>query len=228
LEPVAAILSKKTGQPVKVLMSRADVFEGTGPTPGSYIRMKLGVGADGKITAGEAYMAYEAGAYPGSPIGAGAMCVFACYDVPNGRIDGYDVVVNKPQTSAYRAPGATNAAFALETIIDEICTQLKVDPLEFRLKNAAREGTRRVDGPIFPRIGMIEAVEAIKNSEHWKTPLPGENRGRGVARCFWFNCGLKSAASATVNPDGKVSLVEASTDIGGSRTGIAMQLAETL
>lgn len=228
LEPVAAILSKRTGKPVKVLMSRADVFEGTGPTPGSYIRVKLGVDANGMITAAQAYMAYEAGGYPGSPIGAGAMCIFACYNVPNGRIDGYDVVVNKPQTSAYRAPGATNAAFALETVIDEICTQLKLDPLEFRLKNAAREGTRRVDGPVFPRIGMIESVEAIKNSEHWKTPLTGKNRGRGVASGFWFNCGLKSAASATVNPDGKVSLVEGSTDIGGSRTGIAMQLAETL
>lgn len=228
LEPVAAVLSKKTGRPVKVLMSRADVFEGTGPTPGSYIKVKLGVDGAGKITAGEAYMAYEAGAYPGSPIGAGAMCIFACYDVPNGRIDGYDVVVNKPQTSAYRAPGATNAAFALETVIDEICEKLKIDPLAFRLKNAAREGTRRVDGPVFPRVGMIETVEAIQNSEHWKTPLSGKHRGRGVASGFWFNCGLKSSVSATVNPDGTVALVEGSTDIGGSRTGIAMQLAETL
>ncbi len=228
LEPVAAILSKKTGKPVKVLMSRAEVFESTGPTPGSYIKVKLGVGGDGKITAGEAYMAYEAGAYPGSPIGAGAMCIFACYDVPNGRLDGFDVVVNKPQTSAYRAPGATNAAFALETVVDEVCEKLGIDPLEFRLKNAAREGTRRVDGPVFPRVGMIESVEAIKNSQHWKTPLTGKNRGRGVASGFWFNIGLKSSVSATVNPDGKVALVEGSTDIGGTRASIAMQLAETL
>lgn len=228
LEPIAAVLSKKTGRPVKMIMSRADVFEGTGPTPGSYIRVKLGVDGEGMITAAETYMAYEAGAYPGSPIGAGAMCIFACYDIPHGRIDGYDVVVNKPQTSAYRAPGATNAAFALETVVDEICEKLKIDPLEFRLKNAAREGTRRIDGPVFPRVGMIESLEAIQNSEHWKTPLGGKYRGRGVATGFWFNCGLKSSVSATVNPDGTVALVEGSTDIGGSRTGIAMQLAETL
>jgi xanthine dehydrogenase molybdenum-binding subunit len=228
LEPVAAILSKRTGRPVKVLMSRADVFEGTGPTPGSFIRVKVGVDAQGAITAAQAYMVYEAGGYPGSPIGAGAMCIFACYNVPNGRIDGYDVVVNKPQTSAYRAPGATNAAFALETVVDEVCEKLGMDPLAFRLKNGAREGTRRVDGPVFPRIGMLESVEAIRDSEHWKTPLAGPNRGRGVASGFWFNCGLKSAVSATVNPDGTVALVEGSTDIGGSRTSIAMQLAETL
>src|SRR5205823_3038112 len=137
LEPVAALLSKKAGRPVKVTMSRADVFEGTGPTPGSYIRVKMGADKDGRLTAGTAYLAYEAGAYPGSPVGPGAMCIFACYDIANIAIDGYDVCVNKPATSAYRAPGATNAAFAAETVVDEICEQLKIDPLEFRLKNAA-------------------------------------------------------------------------------------------
>lgn len=228
LEPVAAILSKKTGRPVKVLMNRADVFEGTGPTPGSYIKVKMGADQNGKITAAEAYMAYEAGAYPGSPIGAGAMCVFACYDIPNGKVDGFDVCVNKPRTNAYRAPGATNAAMATETVIEELCEKLKMCSLEFRLKNAAREGTRRVDGPVYPVVGMVESVEAIKNSDHWKTPLTGKNRGRGIASGFWFNCGLKSACTATVNGDGTVALVEGSTDIGGSRTGIAMQFAETL
>lgn len=228
LDPVAALLSKKSGRPVKVLMSRADVFQGTGPTPGSYVRVKIGANAQGKITAGEAYIAFEAGAYPGSPVGAAAMCVFACYDIPNGIIDGFDVVVNKPRTSAYRAPGATHVAFAVETVVDEICEQLKIDPLEFRLKNAAVEGTRRIDGPVFPRIGMVESVEAIQHSEHWRTPLTGKHRGRGVASGFWFNCGLKSSLSATLNNDGTVALVEGSTDIGGSRTGIAMQFAETL
>jgi xanthine dehydrogenase molybdenum-binding subunit len=228
LDPVAAILSKRTGKPVKVVMSRADVFEGTGPTPGSALRIKLGVDGTGKITAAEASLAFEAGAYPGSPVGAGSMCILACYDIPNARVDGYDVVVNKPQTSAYRAPGATNAAFAMEAVVDEICEKAGIDPLEFRLKNGAREGTRRVDGPVYPRIGMIESVEAAKNSDHWKSPLTGKFRGRGVATGFWFNCGLKSTVNATVNPDGTVALVEGSTDIGGTRTSIAMQLAETL
>jgi CO/xanthine dehydrogenase Mo-binding subunit len=228
LEPVAAALSRKCGKPVKVVMNRADVFEGTGPTPGSYIKVKLGVDKTGRLTAAQAYLAYEAGAFPGSPVGAGAMCVFACYDVPNVIIDGFDVVVNKPATSAYRAPGATNAAFAVETVIDEICEQMKIDPLDFRIKNAAKEGTRRADGPVFPRIGMIETTKAAKESDHYKSPLAGPNRGRGVASGFWFNIGLKSSATASVNADGTVSLVEGSTDIGGTRTSIAMQLAEAL
>jgi CO/xanthine dehydrogenase Mo-binding subunit len=228
LEPVAAILSKKCGRPVQLTMSRTDVFEATGPTPGSYIRVKMGADKSGRITAAEAYLAYEAGAFPGSPIAPGCMCIFACYDIDNVFIDGYDVVVNKPATSAYRAPGATNAAFASETVVDELGEKLKIDPLDFRLTNAAREGTRRADGPVFPRIGMVETVEAAKNHPHYKSPLGGPNRGRGVASGFWFNIGLKSSATASVNADGTVSLVEGSTDIGGTRTSIAMQLAEAL
>lgn len=228
LPPVAAILSKKSGRPVKLVMSRTSVFEATGPTPGSHMRVKLGATKDGKLVAGEAWIAFEGGAYTGAPIAPACMCVFACYDLPNGHVEGFDVCVNKPRTNAYRAPGSTHVAFATETLIDELCEQIKMDGAEFRIKNAAKEGTRRVDGPVFPRIGMLETVEAIRDSEHYKTPIDGKYRGRGIASGFWFNCGLKSAASATVNPDGTVSLMEGSTDIGGSRASIAMQLAETL
>ncbi len=233
LEPVAAVLSKKTGKPVKVLMDRAAVFEGTGPTPGSQIRVKVGADKNGKLVAAEANLAYEAGAYPGSPIWAGCVCIFSCYDIPNLLINGYDVCVNKPATAAYRAPGATNAAMAMETVVDEICEKLKIDPLDFRIKNASKEGTRRADGPTFPRVGNVETLEVAKKHPHYTAPLAkGTNakypRGRGVASGFWFNIGLKSCVSAAVNGDGSVSLVEGSTDIGGSRTSIAMQLAETL
>jgi xanthine dehydrogenase molybdenum-binding subunit len=228
LPPVAALLSKKTGRPVKLVMDRADVLEATGPTPGSYMRVKIGANAEGKMTAAEAEISFEAGGFPGSPVPAACMTVFACYDLPHGQVNGYDVCVNKPVSRAYRAPGATHAALAVETVIDEICEQLKIDPLEFRMRNAAKEGTRRVDGVTFSRIGMEETVAAIQNSEHAKNPLEGPNRGRGFASGFWFNAGLKSVVTATLNPDGMVSLLEGSTDIGGSRTGIAMQLAETL
>lgn len=228
LQPIATLLSRKSGRPVKVIMDRASVFESTGPTPGSFIRVKMGATNDGKITAAEAWLAYEAGAYTGSPVGPGCMCVFACYDVPNGKVEGFDVCVNKPRTNAYRAPGSTNVAFATETVVDEICEKIKMDPADFRIRNASKEGTRRVDGPVFPQIGTAATVEAIRNSEHYQSKLEGPNRGRGIGTGFWFNAGLRSSASATVNPDGTVSLVEGSTDIGGSRTGIAMQLAETL
>ena len=228
LEPVAALLSKKTGHAVKMVMSRSEVFEGSGPTPGSYVRIKIGATNEGKITAAEAYLAYEAGAYPGSAVGAGASCVFAAYDVQNAVIDGYDVVVNKPKSAAYRAPGAPNAAFGAEQVVDELASKLGMDPLELRAKNAAKEGTRRADGPVHPRIGCVELIEAMRNHPHYSAPLEGANRGRGVSIGYWFNVGLESACHITVSADGTVNLVEGSTDIGGTRASISMQAAEVL
>ncbi len=228
LEPPAALLSRKTGHPVKLIMTRADVFEGTGPTPGSYVRVKMGVDASGRLMAAEGYLAFEAGAYPGGLVACGVMCIFACYDIPNGTIEGYDVVVNKPRSFAYRAPCSTQVSFATETVMDEIAAQLNMDPLELRLKNAAKEGTRRIDGVVYPRIGCAESLEEIAQSEHYKAPLTGPNQGRGIAVGYWFNVGLKSSVTASVNGDGTVNLVEGSTDIGGTRTSIAMQFAEVL
>lgn len=234
LEPLAAVLSRKAGgRPVHMVMERSAVFESTGPTPGGWVEIKMGVDAKGKITAATADIRFEAGAFPGSPVGAAAQCVFACYNIPNSRIDGYDVIVNKPKVAAYRAPGSTHVAFAIESVVDEICETIKMDPIEFRLQNASKEGTRRGDGPIFPRIGNVESLEAAKASPHWNAPLEhkgpnGKLRGRGVASGYWFNIGEKSSVNLAVNTDGTVELVEGSTDIGGTRASIAMQAAEAL
>jgi len=228
LEPLAALLSQKTGQPVKLIMSRDEVFESTGPTSGTHIRVKMGATKDGKLVAADGYLAYEAGAYPGAMVGAGAQCIFAPYDIENMKVDGYDVVVNKPKTAAYRAPAAPNAAFAGEAVIDEIAQKLGMDPIEFRLLNASKEGTRRVDGPIFPKVGNVECLEASRDTAQYKSKLEGPNRGRGVASGFWFNIGLQSSCSISVNDDGTITLVEGSTDIGGTRASIAMQAAEVL
>ena len=240
LEPVAAVLSRKTGRPVQIVMRRNDVFEGTGPTPGAFVRVKLGATKEGKLTAGEAWLAYESGAYPGGMLGPGCMCVFSCYDIPNALVDGFEVCLNKPHIKAYRAPGATQAAFATESVMDELAEKhlvqlavilaekLGIDILELQQKNAAKEGTRRVDGPVYPRVGLVECLDAAAASDHWNTPLEGANRGRGIASGFWFGCGLKSSVVTSVNSDGTVNLTEGSTDIGGTRTSIAMQLAEVL
>ena len=228
IEPVAALLAKKTGHPVKLTLTRSEVFEGTGPTPGTYVRVKMGASKKGLITAVDATLVYEAGAYPGAPVGAGAQCMFAPYNIPNGHIEGYDVVVNSPKTAAYRAPGSTPSAFAVETVIDEICEKLAIDPLEFRHLNGAKEGTRRITGPKFPPIGYLELVEAAKSHPHYVSTLDGSNRGRGVASGFWLNGSGPASATASVNADGTISLVEGSPDIGGTRSTAAMQLAEVL
>ena len=228
LEPVAAALSRKTGQPVKLAMTRTEVFEGTGPTSGSYLKVKMGAKKDGRITAADAYLAYEAGAFPGSPVVPGAMCMLAPYNLENARVEGYDVVSNKPKTAAYRAPGAPAAAFAAETVIDEICEKIGMDPIELRALNGAKEGTQQVSGARFARIGYLETLQATKEHEHYSASLTGPNRGRGVATGFWFNGTGPACATASVNPDGTISLVEGSPDIGGTRAVAAMHVAEVL
>jgi xanthine dehydrogenase molybdenum-binding subunit len=226
--PTAALLSKKTGRPVKIVMNRKEVFESSGPTSGSNMRAKIGATKDGKITAAQVYLAYEAGAYPGSPVGAGASTCLSPYNLQNFSIEGLDVVVNKPQVSAYRAPGSPAAALAVETVIDEVAEKLGMDPIDFRLKNATKEGDRQVSGVVFPRIGCVEVEEAIKNSDHYNSPLEGKNKGRGTAMGWWFNGGNASTAMVTVNSDGTVGLVTGSVDLAGTRTALSMQVAEVL
>jgi CO/xanthine dehydrogenase Mo-binding subunit len=173
-------------------------------------------------------MAYEAGGFPGSAVGAGASCILGPYSIANITIDAYDVVVNKPKSSAYRAPGAPNAAFASESVIDELAKRIGMDPLEVRLKNSAREGTRRADGTVYKRIGCEETVQAASSSEHYHSKLEGVHRGRGVASGFWFNGGGESSAAISVNSNGTLNLQEGSVDIGGSRASMSMIVAETL
>jgi len=141
LEPLAAMLSKKTGVPVKMAMSRSDVLEATGPTSGSYVKAKIGITNEGKLVAGYADLKFEAGAYPGSPVVPGATCMFSPYDMENISIDAYDIVTNKPKTTAYRAPGAPISAFAAESIIDELAEKIGMDPMDLRILNTAQEGT---------------------------------------------------------------------------------------
>ena len=228
MEPLAALLARKAGAPVKMAMNRAEVFEASGPTSGTYVSVKLGATKEGRITAASASLIFEAGAFPGSPVAGGAQCMMSAYDIPNAYIEGYDVVVNRPKTSAYRAPGSPAAAFAMETAIDEICEKIGMDPLDFRLLNSSKEGVRRATGPLMPKVGFVETLEAAKAHPHYSAPLEGPYRGRGVASGFWGNNTGPSSAVALVHPDGTVSLIEGSPDIGGTRASVSQQLAEVL
>ncbi|WP_300550601.1 xanthine dehydrogenase family protein molybdopterin-binding subunit [Roseovarius sp.] len=227
LEPVALMLSKLAGRPVKMVMTRSEVLRATGPTSSSSIDIKLGMTRDGRITAGYAQLRYQGGAYPGSPVDMGSMSAFAPYDLENVKTVGFDVVTNRPKAAAYRAPGAPMAAFAVESAVDELAKGFGLDPLEVRLKNAAREGTLASYGPTFPAIGLEATLEAAKAHPHWDAPL-GENQGRGVACGFWFNFGGDTCVTLNITPDGTVTVSEGNPDIGGSRASMTMMAAEEL
>ncbi len=227
LEPTAGLLSRKTGRPVKMVMSRTEVFRASGPTSGGASKIKIGANKDGTITAAQATLAYQAGAFPGSPIGPGCMCAFAPYNIENVNVVGHDVVVNRPKVAAYRAPGAPISEFGVECVIDEIANRLSIDPIAFREKNAAHQGTKAAYGPTFGPIGFAETLKAAKQHPHYSAPL-GENQGRGVASGFWFNIGGDSSASVHINEDGTASVIEGNPDIGGSRASLALMAAEVL
>jgi xanthine dehydrogenase molybdenum-binding subunit len=227
LEPLAALLSSKTGRPVKMVMSRAEVLRASGPTSGTWIKGRIGATRDGKLTAAEIWMAYEAGAFPGSsPFVGGALTAFGPYNIANLRIDAYDVVLNRPKIGSYRAPGAPTAAYACESLVDEMAEKCAIDPIDFRIMNGSREGTPQPSGPLFKRIGYLETCEAIRNSAHYRSQLAGKYRGRGVASGFWGNAGLQSSAAVNIHADGTVSVITGSVDIGGSRAAMAMVAAE--
>jgi len=227
VEPVAVMLARKSGHPVKVVMSREDVFRATGPTSGSSMTVKIGVRRDGTITAAEGLFKLQAGAFPGSPFMSTCMCAFAPYDIKNARAVGYDVVSNRPKVAAYRAPGSPIGAFAVESVLDTLAKKIGMDPLQLRLKNAAKAGTQMLSGAKLGHNGYAETIEALINHPGYTAPL-GKNQGRGVASGYWFNGGGESSATVHVNDDGTVVVATGSPDIGGSRASMAIMAAETL
>ena len=227
VEPVAVMLARKSGHPVKIVMSREDVFRATGPTSGASMTVKIGVKRDGTIVAADGLFKLQAGAFPGSPFMSTCMCAFAPYDIPNARAIGYDVVCNRPKVAAYRAPGSPIGAFAVESVLDVLAQKIGMDPLKLRLKNAAKKGTQMLSGAKLGHNGYAETIEALLNHPGYKAPL-GKNQGRGVASGYWFNGGGESSATMHVNEDGTVVVATGSPDIGGSRASMAIMAAETL
>ncbi len=227
IEPVALMLSKKAGAPVKLVMTRQEVFRASGPTVSSEIEMRMGMTKDGRITAAEAELHYQGGAFPNITVQFGAMAAFACYDLQAVQTRGYNVLTNRPKQAAYRAPGAPMAIYAVESVVDELCQEFDLDPLEVRLKNAARKGTKASYGPTYPDIGLVATLEAAQAHPHYSAPL-GPNQARGVACGFWFNFGGDTSVSLSVDFDGSITVTEGNPDIGGSRVSIAMMAAEEL
>ncbi|MSP05697.1 MAG: xanthine dehydrogenase family protein molybdopterin-binding subunit [Acetobacteraceae bacterium] len=227
LEPVAVVLSRKSGFPVRILMTRDEVFKATGPTSGSSMTVKIGAKKDGTITAAEGLFKFQAGAFPGSPVMNGCLCGFAPYDIANQKAIGYDVVSNRPKAAAYRAPGSPIAGFAVESVLDVLAKKIGMDPLQIRLKNGARIGSPTIAGPKHAHGGYIETVEALLNHPAYKVKL-GPNQGRGVASGYWFNGAGESSATMSINGDGTVLVATGSPDIGGSRASMAIMAAETL
>ena len=191
----------------------------------------MGANSEGIITAAKLYLAYQAGSFPGSPVGAGVQNGLASYNIENIEIDGYDVVTNTQKMQSYRAPGQPPATFAVEGVVDELASELGIDPLDFRLKNAVREGDRMPNGVLYPTIACVELEEAMRDHPHYNAPLEGPNKGRGIsiaARAIGGEATTPHVANISVNSNGTITLLTGSNDLSGTRTTVAMHAAEIL
>ncbi|MBL6691403.1 MAG: xanthine dehydrogenase family protein molybdopterin-binding subunit [Pseudomonadales bacterium] len=227
IEPVALALARKANRPVKMVMSREEVFKGSGPTCASSMDVKIGAKKDGTITSAFIECRYSDGAFPGIWGMLGGMTAWACYDLKNCKSVGVDVLVNRPKVAAYRAPSAPMMAFGVESTMDMLAKELDMDPVQLRLKNVAREGTQSSYGPVYGPIGIEPTLEAVRDHPHMKAPL-GKNQGRGMACGFWFNIGGQTCSDLNIGVDGTVNLTVGTIDVGGARASLSLIAAEEL
>jgi len=225
---LCAALSRQTGQPVRIVFSREAVLRATGPGSALVATIKVGARRDGIITAIQARLIYNAGAFPGAPLRSAIRRVFSHYRTPHLHIDAYDVVTNTPHVAAYRAPGATPTNFALESVVDEVGEALQLDPLTFRLHNVSRPGDPMPDGVILPSISLQELLQRVQTHPCWTTPLTAPHQGRGLALGVWTMPGGTTSCHITLSADGSVTLVLGAVDLSATRTSLAMVAAEAL
>jgi len=227
LEPVAMVLSKKCARPVKMQNTREEVFMSTGGGAGMSAHLKVGVTKDGKLTAVEGAYNFQAGCYPGSPVGRACHFSFSCYDIPNADVKGLDIVSNRPNVTAYRAPGAPQGNYVFEAILDEIAEKLGMDPWELRLRNALAADKPTIYGAKIGEAGIQECIDSVRNHPNAKAEL-GPNQGRGIAMGYWGNAGGESSAQLNINEDGTALVITGHPDIGGSRASMVNIVAEKL
>src|SRR5499425_1488186 len=186
LEIIAAVAARKAKAPVKITYTREEVFWAHRGRPRTLIDMKTGVDKDGHITAVQARVVQDGGAYCSygvvTILYSGAL-LGALYDIPNIQYDGYRVLTNKPACGAMRGHGTVNVRFAFESQLDEIAAKLQIDPAEIRQSNLLQPPCITVNGLRVQSYGLPECIDRIVERSDWserKGKLP-KGRGLGIA-----------------------------------------------
>jgi CO/xanthine dehydrogenase Mo-binding subunit len=228
LESLVAALTRKVGRPVSVILDRLHDFLVNNSGPGAVITIKVGGKKDGSLTAMQVESIFDCGAEGGAPAGLAAFMMGATYRCPNLDLAGFEVLTNKTPNGAYRAPGAPQAYFALESALDELIRKLGWDPVEFRLKNVSREGDPQPSGRPWPRTGLYECLQRLSEHPRWKNRSKAPGHGFGVAVGGW-NGGLEPAAAACqIHGDGSVVVQVGSVDITGTNSAFRAIAADVL
>lgn len=237
VEPLAAAAAYTSRRPVRLVYTRSeDLFAGN-PAPQSIITLKLGAKRDGTLVAMQGQVIFDTGAYAGSAVFLGGLILGSTYRCPNYDFRCYEVMTNKVGVGAYRAPGAPQATFALESTVDELCRTLGMDSIAFRLKNGIKEGDPTVDHRTWPRIGLLECLEKAQEHPLWanrleqKTAPPelkGWHIGIGVAAGSWPGGTEPAAAACRLESDGTLTVIVGTVDLTGSDTSLALIAAQGL
>ena len=233
LEPLAAALALRLRRPVSVVMTRTEEFLSTTPAPPAVIELKVGARRDGTLTALEGRAVFDAGAYAGAPLGIALLLMGSYYQVPNIELRGYEVLTHKPGNGAYRAPGAVQGTFAIESVMDEIARATGLDPIELRLLNASRPGDPMVTGQPWPKMGLVECLERLRTERGRRPGAPASSangryrRGSAVAIGGWMG-GIEPAnAACRLDRDGTLSILVGTVDMSGTNTAFAQIAAES-
>jgi|DewCreStandDraft_5_1066085.scaffolds.fasta_scaffold00408_62 CO/xanthine dehydrogenase Mo-binding subunit len=230
-EALVGALAMVTRRAVRLTMNRKEDMLATTPAPQAVVNLKVGMKRDGTLTALQAQVIFDAGAFPGAPVMAGCLLIGGFYKCPNLDIQGYEVLTNKVSVGALRAPGAPNVAFAIESAMDMLAQQLELDPLEVRLKNAVEKGDQLPSGQPYPAIGLKECLEAIGQTELWQRrheTRQHPNRGVGIAVGGWLGGLQPASANVALNGDGTINVMVGAVDITGTNTTLAQIAAEVL
>jgi len=227
LEPIAGALAMVLRRPVRVVLTRSDEFRTATPAPQSTLEVRLGAKRDGRLVAIQADLLFDAGALPGAPVNIAALMLGGNYQAPHLDIHGREVLTHKAPVGAYRAPGAPQAAFALESVIDDLARGLGQDPIEFRLRNASQGGDPMPNGEPWPRIGLRESLQAVQQDPVWRSRAR-DGRGVGVAAGGWLGGIEPASACVRMNTDGTAQVIVGSVDISGTATALAQVAAEML
>lgn len=237
IEPLAAAAAYTARKPVRLVYTRSEDLAAANPAPRTSIALKLGAKKDGTLVALEGRVIFDSGAYAGAAAMLGGMLISNVYRCPNIDLRCYEVLTNKVGVGAYRAPGAPQAAFALESLIEELAQKLEIDSVALRLKNGLKEGDPTLDHRTWRRIGLLDCLEKAQQHPLWterqarKTPpagLEGWKIGVGLAAGGWPGGTEPAAAACRLEKDGSMTVVVGSVDLTGSDTSLGLIAAQGL
>jgi CO/xanthine dehydrogenase Mo-binding subunit len=224
VEPLVVGAALALRRPVRLVFTRSEDFQATNPASAQVTHLKVGARKDGTLTGIQGRLIVDRGSNAGWGVeGTSSLLVAGPYRWEAHDLRGYGVQTNRFTFGAYRAPGAPTAAFALESLLDELAAGLELDPIEMRLKNAVVEGDLGISGNPMPVIGVVDVLKRIQAHPLWaaRDSLP-EDEGIGMAAGHWPGGNEPAAAVCRVNADGTMTVVTAAADMSGVNTGFAV------